>query len=83
MHVAIHDAALDLDLIRLLISKGADIHAEDRAFFARNVDMMFLIREPLLCFLKAVSAARDPNISRSLRCLADNPDLTREVVKFL
>ena len=70
------------DLIQLLISNGADIHAEDWDPAVR-AELAFLSRRPLLFFFKAVSVSEDRTISRSFRGLTQNPDLVIEIVTFL
>ena len=89
MHQAVEDS--NLNLIRLLISYGADIHAEDWGGStplsrvidpAVMVEMILLTRRPLLLFFNAVSVSEDLSISRSLRRVAEIPDLVRGVVMF-
>ena len=86
------DRELTVYLTRFLVSNGADIYFEDSdgctplslvTDLALRADMLFLTPRPLLLFLVAVSIAEDLNISRSLRRVAQNPDLVREIVKIM
>ena len=90
MHIAAQIS--NVDIVKLLTSKGANIHVEDSNGIsplslitdpALKADMVFLTRRPLLLFFEAVTVSDDVNISRSFRQVAENSDLMREVYGFL
>ena len=96
MHRAAADPALRANIIRMLVANGGDIHSEDECGEsplslvtdpALRSDMVCLTRRftrrSLLVFLIAVSVSENLIIVRSLRQVADNFDLVREVVTFV
>ena len=92
MHVAAKDAVLMVDIIRVLVTNGANIHAEasdGRTPLSIVTDptlragMVFQIRRPFLLFFEAVSVAKHLAISRSLRRVAQNLDLVKKIVEYV
>lgn len=84
--------ALAMDLTRLMVSNGGNIHAENSTDHsplslvpdqALRTDMIFFSRRSLLLFFCAVCAVDDLKNNVSLQRIAGNIDVRRYIVTFV
>ena len=86
------DPARTTNIIRLLISNGGNIYAENSRGCtplsmvrdpALKLDMVYLTRRPLLLFLEAMCIGYNFERTDALQRVAENIDLRRYLAEFL
>ena len=84
--------SLTMDLIRSLVSKGGNIHAENSKGHTPlsmvkdpmlKSDMVYITRRSLLLFFEAVCTAKGLKANRSLQRVTENRDLKGCIIRFI
>ena len=87
-----YDPVLALYLLKLLVSNGGNIYAENSMGYsplslikdaALKADMVYQTRRSLLLFLEAVCVTDDHTNNKSFQRVAENSDLTNFILGFL